>query len=72
MLVIVEVKTRSATIFGFPEESVNRQKQQHLKVAAEAYLLLNPEYKNVRFDIVSIVLKGDVVQETVHFESAFY
>ncbi|PQJ11332.1 YraN family protein [Flavipsychrobacter stenotrophus] len=71
-VVIVEVKTRSATVFGFPEEAVNLRKQRHLRVAAESYLLENPRYINIRFDIVSIVIKGGSVQEIVHFESAFY
>lgn len=72
MLVIVEVKTRSMTGFGFPEEAVNVRKQQHLKVAAEAFSVQHPEYINFRFDIVSIVMKGDDVREIVHFEGAFY
>ncbi len=72
IVVIVEVKTRSATMFGFPEEAVNAKKQQHLRIAAEAYLLQNPGYLNARFDIVSIVIKGGNEYEIIHFESAFY
>ncbi len=72
MLVIAEVKTRSVTMFGYPEEAVTVRKQQHLKACAEAYVLLHPEYMYVRFDIISVMLKGGAVQEIVHFEEAFY
>ncbi len=72
ILAIVEVKTRTVSVFGFPEEAVNLRKQNNLKVAAEAFVAQFPEYVNVRFDIVSIVLKGEVLQEIIHFEEAFY
>ena len=72
MLVIVEIKTRSSYGFGFPEEAVNRKKQQFLKVAAEAFICYNPEYRNIRFDIISILMEGENIKEIVHFEEAFY
>jgi len=72
VLVIVEIKTRSRTDLIFPEEAVNRKKQQYLKAAAAVFLAANPQYVNMRFDIISIVLQGDMVKEIVHFEEAFY
>lgn len=72
MLVIAEVKTRSASMFGYPEEAVTKKKQEHLRVAAAAFSAEYPEYRNIRFDIVSVILKGDAVQEIMHFEEAFY
>ena len=72
MLVIVEIKTRSRTDFGFPEEAVTRKKQLFLKSAAEAFATGNPQYRNIRFDIVSVLLEGEAVKEIVHFEEAFY
>ena len=72
ILAIIEVKTRSGTIFGYPEESVTAKKQQHLRDAAAAFTDQFPQYLNVRFDIISIVIKGDVIKEIVHFEEAFY
>ena len=71
-LAIVEIKTRSRTGFGFPEEAVNRKKQQFLKAAAGAFTAENPRYINIRFDIISILLDGDTVKEIIHFEEAFY
>lgn len=72
MLVIVEIKTRSYTGFGFPEEAVNRKKQLYMKAAAEAFALEYPEHINIRFDIISIIMEGETAKEIMHFEEAFY
>lgn len=72
MLVVVEIKTRTTFEYGFPEESVNRKKQLFLKSAAAAFIAANPQYLNLRFDIVSILLQGEHVKEIIHFEEAFY
>ena len=72
LLVIVEIKTRSSTRFAFPEEAVNKKKQQFLKLAAEAFMDANRQYLNCRFDIISIIMKNDAIREIVHFEEAFY
>lgn len=71
LLVFVEVKTRSSATLLFPEETVNRKKQINLLGAAEAFLATNRDYKNVRFDIVSVLLAGEHVKEIIHFEEAF-
>ncbi len=71
IVVVVEVKTRSDQRYIFPEEAVDRKKQQHLKEAANAFLDSNREYRDVRFDIVSVLLEGDAVKEIIHFEEAF-
>lgn len=57
-LVFVEVKTRSTTKFGEPEEAVNPDKMHHLHRTAYIYLRKNklrPGEITVRFDVVSIV-----------------
>ena len=71
-LVIVEVKTRSGTFSGFPEEAVNARKKQHLRDAAAAYQTAFPEYVHIRHDIISIMMKDGVVTEILHFEEAFH
>ena len=71
LLVVVEVKTRSSTAFGEPEVFVNRQKQKHLIKAADAYLHKNRLGLEVRFDIASVLKKGDSYQVTI-IENAFY
>lgn len=70
-LVIAEVKTRSSNVFGEPEVFVNRQKQRNLIKAANAYL----EKKNLmlesRFDILSVMKKGEIYTVN-HIQNAFY
>jgi putative endonuclease len=72
LLVIVEIKTRSSYDFGFPEEAVDKRKQGHLKAAAAVFANEHVEYRDVRFDIISVLLEGEHVKEIVHFEEAFY
>jgi len=72
VLTIIEIKTRSRSDHSFPEEAVNKKKQAFLKSAALAYADANPQYVNIRFDIISILMTDDTVNEIVHFEEAFY
>lgn len=71
LLVIVEVKTRSTSYFGEPEEFVNRAKQKHLISAANKYIFEKDINNEVRFDIISILLKGEQ-HRIYHIEDAFY
>lgn len=66
-LVFVEVKTRTSSAFGFPEEFVDRAKEELILMAAENYIDKINWEGNVRYDIISI-LKGEIM----HFEDAFY
>lgn len=66
-LVFVEVKTRSGSAFGFPEDFVDRSKQRNILMAAEHYIYKIDWRFNVRYDIIS-VLQGAIT----HFEDAFY
>ena len=59
MLIFVEVKTRSTDYFGSPEESVTQKKQQFLIEAAEEYIFINDITKEIRFDIISVLLIED-------------
>jgi putative endonuclease len=70
-LVFVEVKTRRGLGFGYPEESVDARKESFLRKAAEAFLDRHPAYYTLRFDIVAVLLQGEVVQEIVHWEDVF-
>ena len=72
ILVFTEVKTRTSFDFGFPEEAIDERKKQHIKVVAEEFILNNPQYKEMRFDIISVLLNNLTVKEIRHFESAFY
>ncbi len=70
-LVIVEVKTRSTDYFGDPEDAVGQAKARNLIRAAEAYIELKDVDMDVRFDIVSIILK-DGKATINHIVDAFY
>lgn len=67
---IVEVKTRSGDAFGNPEEFVTRTQQRHLIRAANAYIDAHPTDKDVRFDIIAILLEPKFQLE--HIPEAFY
>jgi putative endonuclease len=57
-LVIVEVKTRATDEYGPPEQAVNPEKRRHLiRVAREYSRKTDTPWEQVRFDIVSIVLR---------------
>ncbi len=71
MLIIAEVKTRSTAYFGSPGEAVDKQKQKMLVKAAEAYLEINNIDKEVRYDVVAIVM-NDKETTIDHIEDAFY
>ncbi len=70
-LVIVEVKTRSTDYFGDPEDAVGPAKAKNLIRAAEAYIELNNLDTDVRFDIVSIILRNGKAAIN-HIVDAFY
>jgi putative endonuclease len=71
VLVFVEVKTRSSTIYGLPEESVSQAKQCKLAEAAEAYLEQTRHKGEIRFDIISILVQKNRC-EILHLKDAFF
>ena len=71
MIILAEVKTRATDYFGTPDEAVHKQKQRMMVKAAEAYLEINNIDKEVRYDVISIVMNDK--QTTIdHIEDAFY
>ena len=71
-IIFVEVKTRSNTYFGWPEEYVTPEKERNLKKAAEAWIYERKmETAVCRFDIISIVQKGNNAPQITHYEDAF-
>jgi putative endonuclease len=71
ILVFVEVKTRKNSRFGYPEDFVNEKKAEMIIVAAEHYIMENDWKKDIRFDIVSIIMDKEG-HELEHFEDAFF
>ena len=71
ILVFVEVKTRSSEFFGKPEESVSPKKEALLKDAAAVYMEQIDHQWEIRFDIISILIKSDGYS-IEHFKDAFF
>lgn len=72
LLIFVEVKTRSGTGFGMPEEFVNRTKAKLVMYAAEHYIFEKNWVHDLRFDIISIIILPDKSFKVNHIEDAFY
>jgi putative endonuclease len=59
-LVFVEVRTRSGTAFGLPQESITRKKKYKLRQVASFYLLVNNiKDTAVRFDFIAVYMGPD-------------
>ena len=70
-LIVIEVKTRSNTLFTEPEDAVDLPKIRRTVRAADTYLKLFQIDSPVRFDIITVVGDdGDFKIE--HIKEAFY
>src|SRR5882672_1946443 len=72
MIIFIEVKTRRNYAFGYPEESVNRHKQNMLLNTAEHYLEEKKIGSECRFDILSVYKSKENKFFIRHFEDAFF
>ena len=70
-IVFVEVKTRSENFQMHPVTAINRDKQRSMIYAAETYIQRNNIDKESRFDIITVITKGESHQID-HIENAFY
>jgi len=71
IVVFVEVKSRASNFIQEPFLAVNRNKQQMLILAANAYIRNRNINDEVRFDIISIILT-QTATKIEHIENAFY
>ncbi|MGB1209859.1 MAG: YraN family protein [Lacinutrix venerupis] len=71
ILAIIEVKTRSTTNFGNPQDFVKPKQIQRLVKAVNEYVIENKLDVEVRFDIIAIV-KDSKKFNIEHLENAFY
>ena len=72
VLHIVEVKYRASNAHGHPEENVNKKKFRYLVLAAEAYLFLNPGYRQVQFDVLAITGRPASRPDYLFIEDVFF
>jgi len=71
-LVFVEVKTRTRTAFGRPEEAVTPAKQRQLRRLAQAYLMSQGLGDvGCRFDVIAVRRGDDGGYAIEHFRDAF-
>jgi putative endonuclease len=71
LLVFCEVKARRSARWGDPSEAVNYAKQNRLRRLAAAWMSLRrPGDVDVRFDVVSVIVRAGCVQ-TRHVPDAF-
>ena len=71
ILAVIEVKTRSTTDFGNPQDFVKPKQIKNLVKAVDEYFNENDLDSEVRFDIIAIVKKKNGF-EIEHLENAFY
>jgi putative endonuclease len=71
-LIFVEVKTRSSTDYGEPEEFVDYKKERQLEFASSAYIEMKQHQGEIRFDIIAIVFENKDIYKINHIEDAFW
>jgi putative endonuclease len=71
-LVVCEVKTRSGTGFGAPEEAVTHEKRERIRRLTGQWLrTFNVGWCPIRFDVISIVAPAGEVPRLKHIPGAF-
>ncbi|MES1220175.1 MAG: YraN family protein [Bacteroidota bacterium] len=72
MLHIIEVKARKHSPYGgHPEDSVTKKKFKNLQKAADEFLFLNPGYKWIQYNVLSITLHSNKGPEYFLIEDVF-
>src|SRR6185369_11945449 len=61
VIILVEVKTRRSAEFGSPEEAVTATKLRRLSAAAAMYARQNPKVRQIRLDVIALILPLDPV-----------
>jgi putative endonuclease len=72
VLHFIEVKSRHDDLFGKPEDWVNRKKGRHLLSAGEAFQHKYPEWFQIQYDIVSILLTPDGKRDLFFIEDVYW
>lgn len=72
VLVFVEVKSRSYTYYGAPEDSISSYKENLIIDAAHQYMEKIGHEWEIRFDIISMVFAKNKEVAYVYYKDAFY
>ncbi|MGF7185168.1 putative endonuclease [Desulfitispora alkaliphila] len=74
LLLFVEVKTRKSLNCGYGQEAVTAKKQGKIRRVASYYLYKDKKLStevNIRFDVISIIIKEKNRVDIQHIEGAF-
>ena len=71
VMVFIEVKTRSRTDYGYPEQTLSPGQAQKIIEAAQEYIRASQWEGLIRFDIVAITINTREVEIQL-FRDAFY
>ncbi len=71
ILHIIEVKTRHSVAYGWPEQSISKNKMRFLKNAAEAYQFQHKQWKYLQFNVISITMESDSIKEILLLEDVY-
>jgi len=72
VLHFIEVKSRHGDLFGKPEDWVDRKKGNHILAAGEAFQNKFPEWKQVQYNIFSILLAPDGKSDFFFIEDVYW
>ena len=67
----IEIKTRTSSAYGKPEESITKKKMDNLMNAAEEYQYQNPQWKFIQFDVLAITLNYNQPAEFYMIEDVY-
>jgi putative endonuclease len=71
VLHFIEVKTRTSTTYGFPEESVSNKKIRSMIKAGSSFAFMNPGWQNIQYDILSILIIDKAPPEYLFIEDIY-
>ncbi len=72
VIIFTEVKTRTGSGFGEPQDFVDDRKQRLLATAADEYIYLMNHQGEIRFDIIAIQFARQNTYVLNHIEDAFW
>lgn len=72
VLCFVEVRSRSSSAHGGPEETIDRRKARRVVAAAHDWMLRNGGADHeIRFDVVAVTFSSEGLPRVEHFRGAF-
>ncbi len=70
-LTFIEVRSKSDSSLGTPEESIDENKKKRIRRNAKAYVAFNKYYGACQIDMISVVFKKNGLKEIRHYKNIF-